>query len=114
MEDVEDLNTNSGVIKPVSPVALSDASGKADSSIHVQTTPFSTRAQNLMVQYNNFAQHNHSIFSPLSPDDGHNYLECPQVWERMVTHPRFDEIDDIDALCARLNTKVKIVLPPLV
>lgn len=113
MDDVEDLNTNSSAIKPVSPVALSDASGKAD-SIRGPTTPFSARAQNLMVQYNNFAQHNHSIFSPLSPDDGHNYLECPQVWERMVTHPRFDEIDDIDALCARLNTKVKIVLPHLV
>ena len=45
-----------------------------------------------------------------SSEDGHHYFDCPKVWERIVTHPRFDEAD-VEALCAALNAKVRIVYP---
>ena len=111
MYDFEDLNINSTAAKPVSPTSISDASAKANSSIHSPNIPVSTRAQNLMLQYHDFTQHNPGVASPVSPDDGHNYFDCPKVWERIVMHPRFDEVDDVEALCSQLNSKVRIVRP---
>ena len=112
MYDLEDLNTNSSAIKPISPISLSDTSVKPDSSLHCPNIPVSTRVQNLMMQYNDFTQHNPKVVSPISPEDGHKYFDCPKVWERIVMHPRFDEVDDVEALCAQLSSKVKIVPPP--
>ena len=63
-----------------------------------------------MMQYHDYNQHNQSR-APVA-DDGHNYFDCPKVWERIVMHPRFDEVDDVEALCAQLNAKVRIVPRP--
>jgi len=73
-------------------------------------TPVSAKAQNLMMQYHDYTQHNNTAAPPVA-DDGHHYFDCPKVWERIVMHPRFEEVD-IEALCAELNTKVRIVIPP--
>lgn len=72
-------------------------------------TPISARAQNLALQYHDFAQTKPQI--PLPAEDGHTYFDCPKVWEKIVMHPRFDDVD-VEALCAELNAKVKIVPPP--
>jgi len=72
-------------------------------------TPVSAKAQNLMMQYHDYTQHNNTAAAPVA-DDGHHYFDCPKVWERIVMHPRFEEVD-IEALCAELNTKVRIVSP---
>jgi len=63
-----------------------------------------------MMQYHDYTQHNETNRMPVAPlaDDGHNYFDCPKVWERIVSHPRFDEVD-VEALCAALNAKVRIV-----
>lgn len=73
-------------------------------------TPVSAKAQNLMMQYHDYTQHNNNTAAPPVADDGHHYFDCPKVWERIVMHPRFEEVD-IEALCAELNTKVRIVTP---
>lgn len=112
MCDLEDLNTNSSALKPVSPISLSDANAKLDPSIHSPNIPVSTRVQNIMMKYHDFTQHNPKIVSPVSPEDGHKYFDCPKVWERIVMHPRFDEVDDVEALCAQLSSKVRIVPRP--
>ena len=90
---------------------------------HGSNTPVSAKAQNLMMQYHDYTQHSNtnsnngfpsssssSAAAPLA-EDGHNYFDCPKVWERIVMHPRFEEVD-IEALCAELNAKVRIVPPP--
>ena len=110
MYDLEDLSTTVPH-KPVSPLSLSDGN-KTDSSIHSPDIPVSARVQNIMMQYHDYTQQNPKVVSPVSPEDGHNYFDCPKVWERIVMHPRFDEVDDVDALCAQLNAKVRIVHPP--
>lgn len=71
-------------------------------------TPVSTRVQNMMQQYHDY--NTSKLINPPVPkaEDGHNFLDCPKVWERIVNHPRFDEVE-IEALCAELNAKVKIV-----
>jgi hypothetical protein len=85
--------------KSLSPLSLPDTSHHEDSG------PVSTRAQNLALQYHDYSQN-------INPrDDGHNYFDCPKVWERIVSHPRFDDVD-VEALLAELNSKVKIVCPP--
>ena len=60
-----------------------------------------------MMQYRDFSSHSNEQV-PTVGDDGHNYFDCPKVWERIVSHPRFDEVD-VEALCAELNNKVRIV-----
>lgn len=77
---------------------------------HSLNTPVAAKAQNLMMQYHDYTQHNSS--APAIAEDGHNYFDCPKVWERIVMHPRFEEVD-IEALCAELNAKVKIVSIPI-
>src|SRR6202035_3450588 len=88
---------------------------------HGANTPISAKAQNIMMQYHDYTQHSNtnsnngfpsssSGAAPLA-EDGHNYFDCPKVWERIVMHPRFEEVD-IEALCAELNAKVRIVPPP--
>jgi Transcription factor PAP1 len=59
-----------------------------------------------MMQFHDYTQHNPRNASV--GDDGHNYFDCPKVWERIVSHPRFDQVD-VEALCAALNAKVRIV-----
>jgi hypothetical protein len=72
-------------------------------------TPISTRAHNIMQQYHDYNSTKSNV--PIArAEDGHNILDCPKVWEKIVTHPRFDEVE-IDELCAELNAKVKIVVP---
>ena len=95
------------------PKSLSPDSNSSNHSKHLDptpNTPVSARAQNLMMQYHDFTQHQKSSVAvqPVA-DDGHHYFDCPKVWERIVMHPRFDEVD-VEALCAELNAKVKIVL----
>ena len=96
-------------MKPVSPVSL-NSSSTPDHSAHRDVTPIGVKAQNLMMQYNDYTQHNPraSAVSPTSPEDGHHYLDCPKVWQRIVAHPRFDEVD-VEELCTELNSRLKIV-----
>ena len=61
-----------------------------------------------MMQYQDYAN---STGKKPAGEDGHGYFDCPKVWERIVSHPRFDEVD-VEALCAELNAKVRIVLAP--
>ena len=62
-----------------------------------------------MQQYHDYTAQNPSqTVVARSPEDGHNYFDCPKVWERIVMHPRFDEVD-VESLCAELNSKVRIV-----
>ena len=49
--------------------------------------------------------------SPKDREEGHKYFDCPKVWERIVSHPKFDDVD-VEALCAELNAKVAVVLTP--
>lgn len=104
MFTLDSLVSQPSVLKPISPVSISDTAQHAES-----TTPVSARAQNLMMQYHDMNS-NHSI--PVG-DDEHHFFDCPKVWEKIVSHPRFDEIDDVEALCQELNAKVRIVRAPL-
>ena len=103
-------------IKPFSRISVSSQTNPTSSGHNKpdphsgQTAPVSTRAQNLMTQFHDYTQHNNPT-PPTSADEGHHYFDCPKVWERIVTHPRFDEVD-VEVLCAELNSKVKIVYPP--
>lgn len=96
--------------KPVSPVSLQASTPER---AHRDSTPVGVKAQNLMMQYHDYTHHNPQGFvvSPTNPIDGHHYLDCPKVWERIVSHPRFDEVD-IEELCAELNARLKIVATP--
>jgi AP-1-like transcription factor len=113
MYDLEEFT-----VKPVSPTSLSDSStgqksGNSPISPPAPTTQqVSTKVQNIMMQYQDFTQH-HPTTSPATTAavEGHGFLDCPKVWERIVTHPRFDEVD-IEELCAELNSKVRIVSAP--
>jgi len=108
MYDVD--NDHPVVMKPVSPVSL-NSSSTPDHSSHRDTPPIGVKAQNLMMQYHDYTHHNpraSTAVSPTDPDDGHRYFDCPKVWERIVSHPRFDEVD-LEELCAELNSRVKIV-----
>ena len=70
----------------------------------------STRAQDMAMQYHEYVQH--QLSSPMNAiAHDNNYFDCPKVWERIVSHPRFDEVD-VEALCAELNAKVRIVRIP--
>jgi hypothetical protein len=60
------------------------------------------------MQFHDYTQHNNPT-STAAADEGHRYFDCPKVWERIVTHPRFDEVD-VEVLCAELNSKVRIVI----
>ncbi|GMM29033.1 DNA-binding transcription factor [Martiniozyma asiatica (nom. inval.)] len=40
------------------------------------------------------------------PDNTASLMKCSQIWERITTHPRFDDID-IDGLCEELKQKAK-------
>jgi hypothetical protein len=110
----QSVHASSVGVKPVSPVSLPDKSCSSQSEEnHSPGTPISTRVQNVMMQYQDYNQH-HSRSADVSPTvvgSGHNHLDCPKVWERIVSHPRFDEVD-IEALCAELNARVRIVPPP--
>ena len=77
---------------------------------HSPNAPVAAKVQNVMMQYHDYTQHNPSATA--IAEDGHHYFDCPKVWERIVMHPRFDEVD-VEALCAELNAKVKIVSSPL-
>lgn len=101
------------IMKPVSPVSLNSSSTPEQSS-NRDITPIRAKAQHLMIQYHDYTHHNPraTVVSPTSPLDGHHYLDCPKVWERIVSHPRFDEVD-IEQLCAELNARIKIVLASL-
>jgi hypothetical protein len=96
--------------KSISPMPFTDTTGVRSSSepSNSPQTPVSTRAQNLMMQYHDYRHHYAQGVPQPTADDGHHYLDCPKVWERIVTHPRFDEVD-LEALCVELNAKVKIV-----
>ena len=97
-------------MKPISPMSL-NSSSTPDHSSHRDTTPIGVKVQNLMMQYHDYTHNNpraSTTVSPTDPDDGHRYLDCPKVWERIVSHPRFDEVD-IEELCAELNSRIKIV-----
>jgi hypothetical protein len=87
--------------KPISPVSL-------PSPPKPSTQTITTRVNNLMQQYHDYNQQNPSQTVTPRAEDGHNYFDCPKVWERIVMHPRFDEVD-VESLCAELNSKVKIV-----
>lgn len=97
--------------KPSSPVAFTDTTDVKSSSEQSNSpqTPTSTRAQNVMMQYHDYRQHYAQGVPQPMADDGHYYLDCPKVWEKIVTHPKFEEVD-VEALCAELNAKVSIVL----
>lgn len=116
MHVLEEFNLTNPSLNTVSPISISDPGGQKSnpsSSIHTLSVPVSTRAQNLMMQYHDFTQQNPRVAapSPVSPEDGHHYFDCPKVWERIVMHSRFDEVD-IDDLCAELNARVKLVSLP--
>lgn len=118
MYDLEDPFS----IKPVTLMSVSDSSSVTQK--HDNPSPsnpqISTRAQNLVMQYHDFTQHNQSRNSGnpqnggtpagAGADEGHHFFDCPKVWERIVMHPRFDEVD-VEALCAELSAKVRIVPP---
>jgi hypothetical protein len=73
------------------------------------TTLIGVKAQNLMMQYVEYMHHNPPVNeSRTSPVDGHHYLDSPKVWERIVSHPQFDEVD-IEQLCTELDARLKIV-----
>src|SRR5205085_35243 len=96
----------------------STLSASIDHTLH---TPVFAKAQNLMMQYHDYTQHTNNPFCTGSTgagsqpvaDDGHHFFDCPKVWERIVMHPRFEEVD-IEALCAELNSKVRIVRLPTI
>jgi hypothetical protein len=94
--------------KSHSPDSSSSNYSKPSSQAHTPNTPVSARAQNLMMQYHDYTEHQTSSNVKSVADDGHHYFDCPKVWERIVMHPRFDEVD-VEALCAELNAKVRIV-----
>jgi hypothetical protein len=112
MYDLEEFT-----VKPISPTSLSDSSTgqKSDNTPNspaATTQQVSTKVQNIMMQYQDFTQHHPTTSPPTTVAvEGHGFLDCPKVWERIVTHPRFDEVD-IEALCAELNSKVRIVSVP--
>ena len=110
MFDLDEFTTfqTQAAVKPVSPVSLTDTHKSDTSTSHSPNTPVSTRAQNLMMQYHDYTQH-HARAQVTVGDDGHNFFGCPRVWEKIVSHPRFDEVEDLEALCAELNAKVRVV-----
>jgi Transcription factor PAP1 len=95
MFDLEDNNSAS----PVTP--------NSNQSKESPGSTVSVRAQNIMQQYQDYTS---SKARETGPDVAHGMLDCPKVWERIVNHPRFDEVE-IEALCAELNSKVRIVSP---
>jgi len=86
------------------PAQEKSSSPSTDSGLQ---TPISTRAHNIMQHYHDYNSSKTNVPIPKAAD-GHNLLDCPKVWEKIVTHPRFDEVE-IEALCAELNAKVRIV-----
>jgi len=92
--------------------SISSGGGGDDSTFDIFDTMFTSDAFNLVnpTGLTDFITDSPITMPPQNQQltaNGERAITCPELWEKVKNHPKFEEID-IDQLCAEMRSKAKV------